>query len=661
MRFGRLTWFLAGCLALSATARGQAAAVATKPPATTPATTASNGEKPLSTRIVAYAIDAKLDPKKHTIDATETLEYLNLTGQPQQTFPFHLYLNAFQPQSTFMTEVHRSGTRGNGPGSAWDPLHKGAIDVSHLEADGVDLTDKMQFVHPDDDNAQDKTVFQVTLPKPVAPGATVKFSFTFHDLLPEVVERTGYMHDFDMVGQWFPKVGVWWKNEWNCHQFHASTEFFADFGTFDVKITLPKNEVVGAGGDLVDRHDNPDGSMTLHYWSQDVHDFSWAASPSFTRVEDSWTGSGQPVKIVVLISPGNMPSAPRYVQALKGSLTMFDKWYGPYPYDRITLIDPPHGGSDAGGMEYPTLITGDTTWNMPKNLLLPEIVTEHEFGHQYWYGMVATNEFEEAWLDEGINSYTEVKVMDALYGKNSFMNFPFAQLSEDGAERAMYLSNPDSDPISRLGWKFYSNNSYGAITYGKTATVLLTLEKVIGEDTLREALHTYFMRYRFTHPTGTDFIKTVEEVSGRDLKWYFDQAVYGTQVMDYSVANAHSDPLKWWEPSIGSNPKDEVYRTYVSVKRDGDFVFPVDVVVRFDDGSTATEHWDGQERWTRFQYDRKAKVVSAEIDPQTQVTMDRNFFNNSYTLDADARATHKMRNIFVFASEWVSQLLAWLT
>src|ERR1700678_2114529 len=342
MRFGRLTCFLAGCLALSATAMGQAAAVAPKPGGATPATTTeSNGEKPLSTRIVAYAIDAKLDPKKHTIDATETLEYLNLTGQPQQTFPFHLYLNAFQPQSTFMTEVHRSGTRGNGPGSAWDPLHKGAIDISHLEADGVDLTDKIQFIHPDDDNAQDKTVFQVTLPKPVAPGATVKFSFTFHDLLPEVVERTGYMHDFDMVGQWFPKVGVWWKNAWNCHQFHASTEFFADFGTFDVKITLPKNEVVGAGGDLVDRHDNPDGSMTLHYWSQDVHDFSWAASPSFTRVEDSWTGSGQPVRIVVLISPGNMPSAQRYVQALKGSLTMFDKWYGPYPYDRITLIDPP--------------------------------------------------------------------------------------------------------------------------------------------------------------------------------------------------------------------------------------------------------------------------------------------------------------------------------
>jgi Peptidase family M1 domain len=662
MRIARWACGVAGCLVLCTSVTAQATAVAKKPAAAIEAANTSGAQKTISTRIVAYVIDAKLDPKKHTIEATERLTYLNLTGQPQQTFPFHLYLNAFQPKSTFMTETHRSGTRGNDPNAAWDPLHYGAITVSTLDADGVDLTNMMEFIHPDDDNTDDRTVFQVTLPKPVAPGATVKFSFTFKDELPEVVERTGYKHDFDMVGQWFPKVGVWWKDKWNCHQFHASTEFFADFGTFDVKITLPKNEIVGAGGDLVSNHDNSDGTMTLEYHSEDVHDFSWAASPSFTRVEDSWTGENGPVKIVVLISPGNMPSAPRYVAALKGSLEMFDKWYGPYPYDRITLIDPPHGGSDAGGMEYPTLITGDTSWNMPKQILLPEIVTEHEFGHQYWYGMVATNEFEEAWLDEGINSYTEVKVMDALYGKNSFMNFPFAQLSEDQAERTMYLSAPDTDPIARLGWKFYSNNSYGAVTYGKTATMLLTLEKVIGEDTLREALHTYFMRYRFTHPTGTDFIKTIEEVSGKDLKWYFDQSVYGTQILDYELANAHSDPLIWWEPaSFGSKSKDEIYRTYVSVKRVGDFVFPVDVVVKFDDGYVATEHWDGQDRWMRYRYDRPAKLVSAEIDPQNQVTMDRDLFNNSYIVQPDPRAAHKMRSIFVFASEWLSQILAWLT
>jgi len=627
---------------------------------------AASVTKTLSTRIVAYQIDAKLDPAKHTIAASETLTYKNLTGQPQQTFPFHLYLNAFQPQSTFMTEVRRSGTRGNGPGTDWDPKHFGSITIDKLEVAGAgDLTSKMQFVQPDDKNADDHTVVQITLPKPIAPGASVEFHIAFHDVLPKVVERTGYAHDFDMVGQWFPKVGVWWKNAWNCHQFHANTEFFADFGTFDVKITVPQNEIVGAGGDLVSSATNSDGSKTLTYHSEDVHDFSWTASPSFTLVEDSWTGSQGPVKISLLMSPGHESSTQRYITAAKGSLRLFDEWYGPYPYDRLTMVDPPHGGADAGGMEYPTLITLGTAVHMPKGMLEPEIVTEHEFGHQYWYGMVATNEFEEAWLDEGINSYTEVKVMDALYGKStSVLNFPFAQMGESGLQQIGYLSDPDKDPISRFAWQFYNSNSYGGITYSKTASMLLTLEKVIGEDTLRQALHTYFMRYRFTHPTGEDFLKTIEEVSGKDLRWYFNQAVYGTQVLDYSIGDAHSDPLKWWDtPAHGAkkNDKDEIYRTYVTILRKGDFQFPVDLNVKFDDGSTATEHWDGQDRWIRYHYDRKARIASAQIDAHNQITMDRDYFNNSYTEDSDPRAAHKLRNIWVFASEWLSQLLAWLT
>jgi len=627
---------------------------------------AASVTKTLSTRIVAYQIDAKLDPAKHTIAASETLTYKNLTGQPQQTFPFHLYLNAFQPQSTFMTEVRRSGTRGSGPDTAWDPKHFGSITIDKLDVEGAgDLTNKIEFIQPDDKNADDHTVVQITLPKPIAPGASVEFHIAFHDVLPKVVERTGYAHDFDMVGQWFPKVGVWWKNAWNCHQFHANTEFFADFGTFDVKITVPQNEIVGAGGDLVSSATNSDGSKTLTYHSEDVHDFSWTASPSFTLVEDSWTGSQGPVKISLLMSPGHESSTQRYITAAKGSLRLFDEWYGPYPYDRLTMVDPPHGGADAGGMEYPTLITLGTAVHMPKGMLEPEIVTEHEFGHQYWYGMVATNEFEEAWLDEGINSYTEVKVMDALYGKStSVLNFPFAQMGESGLQQIGYLSDPDKDPISRFAWQFYNSNSYGGITYSKTASMLLTLEKVIGEDTLRQALHTYFMRYRFTHPTGEDFLKTIEEVSGKDLRWYFNQAVYGTQVLDYSIGDAHSDPLKWWDtPAHGAkkNDKDEIYRTYVTILRKGDFQFPVDLDVKFDDGSTATEHWDGQDRWIRYHYDRKARIASAQIDAHNQITMDRDYFNNSYTEDSDPRAAHKLRNIWVFASEWLSQLLAWLT
>ena len=122
--------------------------------------------------------------------------------------------------------------------------------------------------------------------------------------------------------------------------------------------------------------------------------------------------------------------------------------------------------------------------------------------------------------------------------------------------------------------------------------------------------------------------------------------------------------MKWWETpahSSKNNDTDEVYRTYVSVIRKGDFVFPVDVDIKFDDGSSAVEHWDGQDRWVRYRYDRKAKIESAQIDAHNQITMDRDPFNNSFTKEPDARAVHKLRNIWVFASEWLSQLLAWLT
>jgi Peptidase family M1 domain len=616
-------------------------------------------EQHLSTRIVAYVIDAKLDTEKHTITATESLTYRNLTGQPLQVFPFHLYLNAFQPQSTFMGEHRR-----NDPDYQWKPEHLGAIRITRLEVDGMgDLTNQIEFIHPDDDNALDHTVIQLKLPKPIAPGADVQFTISFEDQMPKVVARTGYVRDFFMVGQWFPKVGVWWKGVWNCHQFHENTEFFADFGTFDVKVTLPQNEIVGAGGDLLSSTINPDGTKTLALHSEDVHDFSWTASPSFHLIEDSWTGSAGKVNIHLLMSPGNMRSAPRYLQALKGTLTLYDKWIGPYPYDRITVVDPPHGAINAGGMEYPTLITADTFWKMPKGALFPELVVEHEFGHQYWYGMVATNEFEEAWLDEGINSYVEAKVMDELYGKETSMfNFPFLQLGEDWGQRDSYLSLPDTDPLTRLAWKYYNGTAYGGTTYGKTATVLLTLERVIGEGTLRQALHTYFLRYRFTHPTAEDFLKTIEEVSGKDLHWYYDQAVYGTNILDYEILEAHSDRLKWYEsPADAAKSSDTVFRTYVTVHRKGDFIFPVDVAIRFDDKETIREHWDGRDRWVRYVYDRKSKLVSAEVDPDHAIWLDRDFYNNSYVVEPDTHASMKLSHIWIFLSEWLSQLLAWLT
>jgi hypothetical protein len=264
-------------------------------------------------------------------------------------------------------------------------------------------------------------------------------------------------------------------------------------------------------------------------------------------------------------------------------------------------------------------------------------------------------------MSSAINSYTEAKVMDELYGRRtSFVNFPFATLSEDEAQRMMYLGEPDYDPLTRFAWKFVNGGSYGSITYGKTATALLTLEKVIGEDTMRHAIQTWFQRYRFTHPTGTDFLNTINDVAGQNLDWYFNQAVSGTQMLDYAVEEVNSDPLDWYQkrPSTGKGAQ---YRSYVVLHRIGDFVFPTDLEVKFDNGDVVHEQWDGRDRWIRYTYVKPAKIVSAEIDPEHKVLLDRNFYNNSYTVRGDARARNKLTVWSTFVRQWMFQLCALLT
>ena len=621
--------------------------------------TATHSGKPLSERIVSYVIDARVNAQSKALDATETLTYRNLTGSSQDTFPFHLYLNAFQPKSTFMTEVRRDYAS-----FEWQKKYLASAEIKKFEVVGMgDLTSRLKFIAPDDGNADDRTVFQVKLPRPVAPGESVQFRISFHDQFGEVFARTGYKRDFIMGAQWFPKIGVWWQGAWNCHQFHSTTEFFADFGTFDVRLTVPQNEVVGASGVEVGSVTNADGTKTLSFHGEDIHDFAWTIEPQYKVFTDTYNGSMGPVSVRLLMQPGHVHQAARHMTILKQTLDHFDRWYGPYPYTQITLVDPPHGALQAGGMEYPTLFTADTAWWMPRGVHLLESVIEHEFGHQYWYGMVATNEFEDAWLDEGINSYTECKILDDILGRDNSATLMWGMHeSDDAQQRNYYRDSADKDPMVRPGWAYMNGGSYGDITYGKTATVLLTLEKIIGETTLQRALRTYFIRYRFTHPTKEDFLKTLEEVSGQNLRWYFDQAVYGTAVLDYEIAKARSDRLDWYQENPAPAKKaSTLYRTTVVVHRKGDFIFPVDVLIKFDNGENIRERWDGRDRWVRYSYDKKAELVSAEIDPESAVRLDRNYFNNSYVVEEDRRASHKITHYYMVLIQFLAQLAAWLT
>jgi len=419
--------------------------------------------------------------------------------------------------------------------------------------------------------------------------------------------------------------------------------------------------VIGASGVEVSSVNNSDGTKTVTYHGDDIHDFAWTVSPRYVVRESVYQAQMGPVKLRFLMQPAHWSQVDRHERITRDTLDRFEKWYGPYPYKTLTVVDP-EPGSAAGGMEYPTFITGDSSWLLPNGLHLVEVVVEHEFGHQYWYGMVASNEFEDAWMDEGINSYTEVKVLDSILGRDtSVLQMAGASYGEREEQRDGYISAADLDPVGQSAYNYYSFNSYGGITYGKTASVLLTLEGIIGDETMAKAMRTYFMKYRFTHPTKEDFLKTIEEVSGKDLRWYFNQAVYGTQVMDYEVLGVNSFPANWFEKDAEKEDAKPgaVYQSYVSVHRKGDFVMPVEIEVGFENGEKIREHWDGQSRWTRFAYRKKTKVASAEIDPDHKVHLDRNNFNNSFVVKGNPRATNKLSTYWTFVTQWMGQALAW--
>jgi hypothetical protein len=646
---------------------------------------ATNSPTPLSTRVVAYTIDARVDVKQKLVDATETLTYKNLTGQPLSTFPFHLYLNAFQPDSTLTSETKfGGGNRDTDFNGSYPDKKRGSITITHLEADTFgDLTNSLHFIAPDDHNANDRTVAELNLSRPIAPGDSITFRMVFHDVFPESVERNGYKRDFLMGGQWYPKLGVFWHGAWNCHQYHSTTEFFSDFGTFDVSLTLPTNYTVGASGVPTSDHLNADGTRTQSFHGEDIHDFAWAASPRFTVTNATYLSSMGPVQVHVLSLASHPKAGPRYRDILLASLKQFDQRYGPYPYKILTLIDP-EPGSAMEGMEYPTLITGGTSWFDPTHMT--EIEAEHEFGHQYWYGMVATNEFEDAWLDEGINSYTEVDVTGAILGRQTnAIDFGWANASDAMLQYLEYIGMPDYDPVTRKAWQFRSYTSYGVITYGKSATLLGTLEGLIGKDTMDEAMRTWFMRYRFTHPTTEDFLHTIEEVAikrGRapglltpspydpvlhqvlpttqviinsGLRPYFNQAVYGTAILDYAIDNISSTPVQWWQ----SNTKDKTLRNTVTVHRVGDFTLPVTLEIVFSDNTRRRETWDGQDRWRAWTYLTTASITSAEVDPDHTLLLDVNRFNNSQTVAANPIPARKITNLWSTLLQLSGQLAGW--
>jgi hypothetical protein len=312
-----------------------------------------------SPRNANYDMDVKLNTETKIVDGQMLLKWRNISQDTITELQFHLYLNAFKnTRTTFMKE---SGGSFRGDVAGTDDLSWGYVDIKDLKIKGGEnLTKKIEYIQPDDGNKDDQTVIRVPLTDSlvILPGQTVEILCEFESKLPKIFARTGFVGNYFMVGQWFPKIGVYepagmryaTKGGWNCHQFHANSEFYADFGVYNVSITVPKDYVVGATGQVVDEKSNGN-EKTYKYRAEDVVDFAWTASQKYIDLRDEWEN----VQIRLLLQPEHKDQAERHFVSIKHALEYFKNHLGAYPYPNVTIVDPPLYAMGAGGMEYPTL------------------------------------------------------------------------------------------------------------------------------------------------------------------------------------------------------------------------------------------------------------------------------------------------------------------
>ncbi len=630
----------------------------------------------VSPRNANYSIDAELDTGRRLLTGREVITWRNISPVTTGEIRLHLYYNAWRNSSSTWLRERQQALRRGGLNDLRDE-DWAWIDVTAIRLLGagsappIDLKNASHPIAPDDANSNDRTMLSVPLPTAAAPGATINLAVDWTLHVPRTFARTGAIDDFFFISQWFPKVAVLQAHGWTSHQFHATTEFFSDYGTYDVRITVPNGWIVGATGVAQPTQSAREGVTTHRFVQDDVHDFAWTTSPRFLDLHERFDDPKlPPVDMRLLLQREHADQAERHFAAARVALKYYGDWFGPYPYSHLTIVDPAWQ-SAADGMEYPTLITAGTRWLAPARVNEPEDVVVHEAGHQWWYGLVGSNEFEYALLDEGFNTYSTARALDVAYPPfllsdrffGRFVPWVYRDVplprEVDGDRLNGYRLNAKSDVPSTPSFRYYPRSG-GNISYNKTAVWLHTLERMLGWPMLQRIMSTYFERYRFKHPTPDDFFAVANEVSGQDLTWFFNQVYRTADVFDYGIQTMSSSPVEvtgyldttdGQRPFVRSEKQDKRVHTEVVVRRYGEAIAPVDVLTKFEDGSEQREHWDGRARWTRFSYDGSSRAVSAVVDPERVLLLDVNYTNNSFTLTPSADRA---------ATKWSLAWLVWL-
>jgi hypothetical protein len=566
--------------------------------------------------VASYSLRATVDDAKHTVDGEGKILWRNTSRVPQREIWLHLYLNGFRSERTvFMRFAGTSGFRGAGTPTAW-----GGITIRRLALGGVDLWPSADQATPGEPD--DATDIRVPLPEAVPPGGSIELDVAFASQLPSLLFRTGYIVDeagksFDMVAQWFPKLARLEPNgHWAHFAFHHLSEFYADFGAYDVTVDTAADVLVGATGKQVSEERLGD-RIARRFVQESVHDFAFTAWSRFR--ERTATGPGG-VAVRVLFPPGYEEAADVELARVAFGLDHFGRAYGAYPYATLTVVHPPAQAEEAGGMEYPTLITTGGNWFLPwTGVHVIDLVTIHELGHQWFYGLVATNEHDDPFLDEGLNSYAEIDAMETLAPGRSAGALPGLAIAMPAVYRVGASDAERNAPVAQPAPDFVTGRDYANLVYQRTATILGTLANVYGADHVRAAVGRYARRYRFAHPTPTDFVAVMREALGDDAAEQLRAALFDRATVDYAVAEV--DPSA--DPRLGGATGS------VLVRRRGALRFPVDVAMFGQDGSVERARWDGQGDARRLAYHGASPLVAAVVDPEHRVLLDDDLDNNA--------------------------------
>lgn len=581
--------------------------------------------------VASYWLKASLDETAHRITASGRIKWRNSSRVAVRQLWFHLYLNAFKNAGTLFLRSPFGAGRSGDKAESW-----GYIDLKKLSASelsGVDLL-KNAAKHSPDDPA-DQTDIRVDLPREVAPGEVLTLNVEWEAQLPEIVERTGYLSDYHFVAQWFPKLArLEPDGTWKHFAFHPQSEFYADYGSYDVTLDVPQSYVVGASGEQIESKLQGDRRVVRHRLD-DVHDFAWTAWPGFHEQSEEIDG----VAVRLLYPGGHDKNAADSFEALRFALPHFSRRYGRYPYKTLTVVHPPSYARNSGGMEYPTLITTGGPWHSGYTNRGVPGVTIHELGHQWFYGLVGTDEHSWPFLDEGLNSYAELVAMRERYTDSSLVSLPGLSVNRESALRAAAAWFGEDDVVGRPATAFPSFRSLGALVYARTATILDTLANVYGRQEMQTALGRYMRYYRFAHPGPRHFIAAIREVMGDEAAQNLERALFERGRVDYLVRSVESreatEQAGVFDEAEGRrtlSPDKPTNKTYVGralVFRHGDLKLPVQVLMLAEDGTRSIQEWDGRSAWAEFRYTGASPLARVVVDPERRVSLDSAPLNNA--------------------------------